>query len=499
MKKVILSFILVLMLVFSVFTVTVCAIPSDTVEKADFNAYLNADGSVNVTEKWTVSYINASNYFNRNIDVYSNENSMTLLQKYNEIKDVAVKIDGKNISEAADGINTYSFAESADGKSYEIKINCPSAQVTREYEISYTVNGALKKNRGNAVFAFVFIGDTFMSTSNNVSATVHFPDGTEKITVPEESGGAVDKNSATFSSKFVNGVFAVEVSADDNIFDNGALVSYSAAKENMVKIRNGIISVLPWIGVVIFAVAVIVLLLFSDRIRRLPPERSAKKLLKNEENVAIESLPEDISACQAYKMLVPASKITPKKTSKKVPVVFAMAVLECMEKGYIIQDDDNLIVGTPKQDVPAYIMSVLNFLKTFCEKKNNRYVISKDFAEKVNAECMVRYDIIANYLATFYSLIPETNGRFFRKNENKEKYEKAYIVKVKAADTKHKPAFAQCMSDVFDGKKTSEPAVFAMLFSHMSADKLFASDGRNGEAALCEAINAIYKVFVKSK
>ena len=55
------------------------------------------------------------------------------------------------------------------------------------------------------------------------------------------------------------------------------------------------------------------------------------------------------------------------------------------------------------------------------------------------------------------------------------------------------------MSDVFDGKKTSEPAVFAMLFSHMSADKLFASDGRNGEAALCEAINAIYKVFVKSK
>ena len=40
MKKVILSFILVLMLVFSVFTVTVCAIPSDTVEKADFNVHL---------------------------------------------------------------------------------------------------------------------------------------------------------------------------------------------------------------------------------------------------------------------------------------------------------------------------------------------------------------------------------------------------------------------------------------------------------------------------
>lgn len=499
MKKVILSFILVLMLVASVFTVTVCAIPSDTVEKAEFNAYLNADGTVNVTEKWTVSYINAGNYFYRNIDIYGKENSMTLLQKYDEIKDVTVKIDGRNVPESADGINTYSFAETADGKSYEIKINCPSAQMTREYEISYILNGALKKKSGNAVFAFVFIGDTFMSTSNNVSATIHFPDGTEKIAVPEGIGGSVDKNIATFSTKFVNGIFAVEVSADDNAFDKGALVAYSAAKENMVKLRNGMLSVLPWIIGVIFAVAVIVLLLFSDRIRRLPLERSAAKLLKNEENVTTESLPEGISACQAYKMFMPTSKISPKKTSKKVPVLFAVAVLECMEKGYIIQDDDNLIVGTPKQDAPAYLMSVLNFLKTFCEKKNNRYIINKDFAEKVNAECFARYDVVANYLATFYSLIPETNSRFFRNNQNKEKYENAYIVKVKATEIKHKPAFAQCMSDVLSGRKTSEPAVFAMLFSHMSADKLFASNGRSGEAALCEAVNAMYKVFVKSK
>ncbi len=499
MKKIILSFILVLMLIFSVFGVSVCAIPSDTVEKADFNAYLNVDGTVNVTEKWIVSYINAGNYFYRNIDIYSTENSMNLLQKYDEIKDVTVKIDGENVSESTDQINTYSFAKSADGKSYEIKINCPSAQVTREYEISYTVTGALKKNRGNAVFSYVFIGDTFMSTSNNVSATVHFPDGTEKIAVSEGTEGIVDNNSVTFLSKFVNGVFAVEVSSDDNVFDNGALVSYSVAKENMVKIKNVMITVLPWIIGVVFAVAVIVILLFTDRIRRLPLEKNAKKLLQNAESERNVSLPEGISACQAYKMLMPASKIAPKKTSKKVPVLFAMAVLECMEKGYIIQEEENFIVGTPKQDAPAYLMSVLNFLKTFCDQTDNRYVISNDFAEKVNAECMSRYDVIANYLATFYSLIPETNNKFFRNNLNKEKYENSYIVKVKASEMKHKPAFAKCMSDILSGRKTSETEIFAMLFSHMSADKLFASDGRNGDAALCEAMNAMYKVFVKSK
>ncbi|MBO5934479.1 MAG: DUF2207 domain-containing protein [Clostridia bacterium] len=499
MKKVLLSFILVMLLVFSVFTVTVSAVPSDSVDKAEFSAYLNVDGTVNIVEKWTVSYINAGNYFYRNIDIYSSDNNITLLQKYDEIKDVSVKIDGETVAEAADRINTYSFAQATDGKSYEIKINCPSAQMTREYEISYTVTGALKKKSGDAVFSYVFIGDAFMSTCNNVAATVYFPDDAEDISASEENSGVVEGNSATFSTKLVNGNFAVEASADDKVFDNGVLVSYSAAKENIVKIKNGIFSVLPWIAGVLFAVAVIILLLFTDRIRRLPLESSAKKLLKNEENHAGKSLPEGISACEAYKMLNPASKISPKKTSKKVPVLFAMAILECMEKGYIIADGEKFVVGTPRQDAPAYLMSVLNFLKTFCEKKGNRYVIDKDFAEKVNAECIARYDVIANYLASFYSLIPEVNGKFFRKNENKEKYENAYIVKLNASAKKHKPAFAQCISDVIAGKNTGDAEIFAMLFSHMSADKFFEASDRDGESALCEAINAMYKVFVKSK
>lgn len=499
MKKAILSFILVLTSVFSLFTVNVSAVPSDTIEKADLHVYLNADGTVNVIEKWTVSYMTAANYFYRNIDIYGNENSMTLLQKYDEIKDVNVKIDGNIAAESADGINTYSFAKTADGKSYEIKINCPSAQTTREYEISYTVTGALKKKSGNAVFSFVFIGDTFMSTSNNVSATVHFPDRAEKITVAEESGGIVDNNSAIFLSEFVNGIFAVEVSADKDVFDNGALVSYSAAKENVVKIKNVMLSVWPWIIGAVFAVAVIILLLLSDRIKRFSLEKNASKLLKNEESAASVSLPTGVSACEAYKMLVPLSRVRPKSTSKKVPALFAMTVLECIEKGYIVPEDDVFVVGTPKQNESAYIMSALNFLKTFSEKKNNRYVIDKNFADKVTAECMSKYDVMANYLATFYGLIPDAKGKFFRNNQNKEKYENAYIVKIKAAGIKQKPTFAQCMSDVLSGRKTGDAEIFAMLFSHMSADKLFAKNGKNGEAALCEAINAMYKVFVKSK
>ena len=84
-------------------------------------------------------------------------------------------------------------------------------------------------------------------------------------------------------------------------------------------------------------------------------------------------------------------------------------------------------------------------------------------------------------------------------NKNKEKYENAYIAKRNASEIKHKPAFAQCISSVLAGKKTGETAIFAMLFSHMSADKFFEASDRDGESALCEAINAMYKVFVKSK
>ena len=41
--------------------------------------------------------------------------------------------------------------------------------------------------------------------------------------------------------------------------------------------------------------------------------------------------------------------------------------------------------------------------------------------------------------------------------------------------------------------------IFAMLLSSVSGNNMFEKDGNKGEKALCEALNVMYNVFVKSK
>lgn len=497
MKKAIFSIFLIAMLISSVFCMHGSAESAEIIDSAVVDAVLNADGTVNVTEKWTVSYITSSDNFYRNIDIYSADNNMALIQKFDEVKDVSVKIDGVEAAESPSGVNTFTFMQTADKKSYEIRIKCPSAQTTREYEISYTMTGAIKKSSGDAVFSYMLLGNEFLYTCNNVEVTVHFPENAEKIKAPKDNDAVINGNTVKFETKRVYDTFSVEASADKDAFENDALASHSAALEGITNVKNAFAKILPYIVCVIAVVAIILFVLIPDRLVRFPLEKRAMKLM-GEDSVSV-NLPDGVTVCEAYKMLMPESRIRPKSATKKVPALFAMAVLECIENGYIIADGDKLIVGTPNKNVPAYIMSVLNFLKTFSDRKGDRYIIDSDFAEKVTAECMGRYDVMTNYLATFYSLIPEANVGFFRKNINKEKYENAYVVKMKAAGIKHKPVFSQCLADVLDGKKTGNAEIFAMLLSSASADKMFEKGGRHGEGALCEALNVMYNVFVKSK
>ncbi len=491
MKKFIGSLFLVIVLILSVFSIGVSAAASEIIDAADITVNINTDGTARVTEKWTVSYISSSDMFFRNFDVYSSSGKMTLLEDYEEIKDISVKIDGKNIIEADNGVNTYSVTEKAE--TVEIAVNCPSAQTTREYQIDYTLTGAVKKVGNDACFASMILGDTFIYTSNNVSVSVIFPEGTKDVRVPEDAEAVVENNKATFISKRVFDTFSVEVTADDEMFEDGALVSYSQAKDGLHKVGNFLKEIIPWVLAVIGAVLVVIFVLFTDRLVRMPLEKRAKKI-KNETT----SLPSELTPCVSYKMLCPASRIRPKAASKKVPVLFGMAILECIEKGYIIADGNDLIVGTPAEKTPEYIASVLNFLKVFSDKKGNKFVIDKSFAQKVANECMTRYDVITNYLATFYTLIPSANHSFFRNEKNKELYENAFLVKECILKEKHKTDFARALGMVLSGTGAGDKQVFSLLFNSVN-EKTFSPGGRTGEQALCEALQAMYKVYTKSK
>lgn len=501
MKKIAISLIFVFALMISLFMVSANAFELD---KTDIEIILNDDGTADVTEKWTVTYSDSADYFYRDFDIYSADNAVSLIQKYGEIKDVKVLIDGEEISEGS-GNNEYTFDEADDGKSYVLAIKCPSAQNVREYDISYTITEAVNKSGKDAVFSYMVIGKTFRYTSNNVAVNLVFPDGVKSsdITVAdgyEEIGCEVEvtDNSAKFEKRRVYDTFSVEASCNKSFFDADSLVKYSAAAEKAGNAFQSFLKILPFILVVIAVALVILFVLLPDRLARFTIENKVKKQSKTSEENSIK-IPENISACECYKIVNPPSRIKPVASAKRIPALFAMAILECIEKGYIVADGDNLIVGTPRQEVPAYITSVLNFLKTFSKEEHKKYVIDKNFAERVALECETNYDVITNYLSTFYSLVKGADLKFFMKKENREFYKVLYTVKLGASDVKKKPDFAQCVGEVLSGAKTKDPEIFSMMYSSPSPDKMFEKGGRAGEAELCEALAAMYKVFIKSK
>lgn len=498
MRRFIVSCFIVVMLLVSVLSVNVSAAADFAIASAHFDAVINSDGTVSVTELWTVEYSGTGDGFTRWIDLYDSKNSneMSTLEKFDSITDISVKIDGVAIENAQSGANTFRYGESTDGKSLNIEINSPSALVTKEYTISYTISGAVKQNGSNAEFAYVFIGKSFQSVSNNVSATVYFPEGVSDISFEDESTGLLSGETVEYSPGRVYDTFSVDVKCSDDIFDSGVLVKYSAFGESLKSFGDKLLDILIWIVIAVIIIVVILLSLFGEKLRRSSIEKRAKKDASADE---INELEGNMTACQTYKMLNPYSRISPKSTSKKVPYLFAMAVLECVQNGYIVENENGFAVGTPSGDAPAYILSVLNFLKTFSTQKDNRYIIDSQFGQRVEAECVKSYDTIANYLATFYNLIDTVDGKFFKNKENISFYEKAYLLKTKIVSEKTKTTFTECMTKVLAGSKTGEKEIFALLINSGSANKAFAHTDNDAVASIAYAIEKMYNAFIKSK
>lgn len=466
---------------------SVCAYAAtaETILSVHFDLYPNKDGTLDVTEVWSVKYGGTGESFTRWID--TPEGGLDALYGYSSISNVTALVNGSK-----DNVENLTSEFSADGKSFDITVESVEAAEEMEYTFSYTVNGALKKQGNDVRLAYMLIGNYLQFTCNNVTATIQFPDeiSVEDIAVNAEDGTAVDMNCVNYDMGRVYTTFGVDVSVASDIFDTSAMVKYSPFKNSLKAFGQSIIKVGGVLLAVAAAVAVVILVLFYEKIRRFSVEKNAKNSTE-----AVDALPEGISPCKAYKMLVPYSRINPVSTSKKVPALFAMAILECMEKGYIVRKDDELIVGIPENEDEAYIMSVLNFLVSMSEKKFNRYVIDSDFGEKVMAECASQYDNIANYLASFYALIPAMDSKFLKDEANRKAYTDCFVLKNAIRKENCRCTFAECADAVLDCAKVSDKQIFAMLFSN----KIFDASGRDCTAVIAKSIKAMYDVFVKSK
>ncbi len=501
MKKFISVLCLSLLLITSVFAVNAFAVGEMVIVSAHFDASVNKDGTVDVTETWNVEYTGNDDGFCRKIDLYNSgkDNDLTVLESFESISDVSVSINDKPISEAKSGVNTFRCGATENLSSYSVEISSPSALETKKYTVSYTLNGAVKKNGSVAEFAYVFIGKSFDYVSNDVTATIAFPDGTatDSLEFSEDSGALISDDKLEYSVGRVYDTFRVDVKLDKAVFNDGSLKKYSAFSQAISSLFAAAEKIFMAVVVIALAVLVVIFMLFGEKIRRGKLEKQAKARFNAGETN--EEYPEKLSPCTAYKMLEPYSRLAPKQTSKKVPYLFAAAIAECVQKGYVVEKNGVVLVGTPKGDVPDYIASVINFLKTFSDKSGNAYVIDASFAERVRAEALTSYDILVNYMATFYNLIPSPDAKFFKKSENAELYKKLYIIKARLREDKQIIGFSQCFDKSLNGVKPCEKDIFTFLVNASSADKAFALGDNEIGNALCSSLKEIYNLFVKSK
>lgn len=491
MKKSVISILISICLVASFFCIGVSAASSEAVSSVHFDLYPNTDGTLDVTETWNIEYGGTGEGFTRWID--SNAGLSDVMQ-YGSISDISVKINGVTVTEDSSQTDYYKYGNSADGVSFNVVITSPSAAEMKEYVISYTVNGALKKQGGDVRCAFMLIGDTFEYTCNNVTASVYTPEGVSAadIAVNNDAEILVKDKSADYTIGRVYTTFAVDVSVPDDAFDTTVMPAYSAIKNAFKNFGQAFLKAVYIIIAVVAALAVVVCTLFWEKIRRFAVEKKAKKSA----DTTPEALPEGISACKAYKMLEPYSRINPRHTTKKIPVLFAMAILECIEKGYIVENGDDFNIGIPEAEDDAYIMSVLNFLISFSEKKFNRYVLDSDYGDKIVNECMTNYDSITNYLCSFYALIPDMDSKFLKDSVNCKLYTDCFNLKNAIKKENIKASFGHCLDSVISGAKTSDKQIFAMMYTGKST---FESAGAKMPKAFAKAIGSMYDVFVKSK
>ncbi len=524
MKKIV-SVVLVVLTAFSIslsaFAAEVSAEFYDTtgitIEEVTIDIDVEKNGVVKVDEFWTIKY-SSQNIFYRHI---SNDDTISALQKFESVENLSIKVGDDVIAQNSEKNEAYDFYQEESGN-YVVAVTYPTsspASVDSEagfsvfnYTISYELTGAVKKNEDNADFAYMVLGTAFLYTSNNVTINVTFPDGATNIIALDNPKCEINNTTAKYFKATVGNIFEVHVTSDKDVFDADSLASHSKAKQFFNDLAAGIKDSLVYIAVVIAVATVILLVLMYDKLLRFGVEKKAKKLLKSEnaqqanEDVALEKedafqfLPDGMSACEAYKMLVPTSRFSPKKSSKKVHLLFAMAVLECVEKGYVVKRENDFIVGTPPKSESAYIQSVINFLKTFSDTQDKQYSINESFAKKVAQECSSEPNVMTNYLATFYDLIPNVNSRFFtNKNHiDNHNYINAYIVKEKATAlvAENKLDFSAYFEKVLSSSKTTDVQVFAMLCDE---EGMMFENGKDSIGVLNEAFSQMYRCFNKIK
>lgn len=142
----------------------------------NFDAQINQDGSMNVTETWDIS-INETNTL---FKTFKTDNS-----KYSSITDVKVSEVIGNTEKSFNKINSLMYHVTKDSYyglknddgNFEIAwgVGLDESRATKKYKISYKVNDAIAKYQDYAELYWQFVGNDFEVNSKKVTGTILLP------------------------------------------------------------------------------------------------------------------------------------------------------------------------------------------------------------------------------------------------------------------------------------------------------------------------------------
>lgn len=234
-----------------------------SVPAADFDVRIGNDGSVEVTENWTVNYKKGE--FTRFYkDIYRNvpaEEEFSL-----DPRSMTVRIDGQNCQEVFNSYERkdYTYFLDEAGTAYTVNCFARSRNMTRNYQISYRLKDAVKYvDREYFLVTLRLIPANFSETVKTVTAKFTAPDGsvTDLRNGQYFDEAVSEGNTVSVKGKNWDGVFKVKVRIDQADIKGAKLISsneLSNAKEREMKTpRERFVSnVLP--GVIAFSVLFII-------------------------------------------------------------------------------------------------------------------------------------------------------------------------------------------------------------------------------------------------
>ncbi len=202
MRKKLIGIIFIVTILFNLFPVMSKASSSDLyLNNLEFDATINSDGSMNITEIWDIDVEDTNTLF---------KTFKTDTSKYSGILDVKVTDITENSNQQFTQINTYMYhvtkncyygLKNSDGD-FEIAwgVGLDDDRDTRKYKIEYKVKDVITKYNDYAELYWQFVGQDFEINAKKVKGTITLPSKVENKEQIKVWGHTKDLNGTIYAT-----------------------------------------------------------------------------------------------------------------------------------------------------------------------------------------------------------------------------------------------------------------------------------------------------------